>query len=113
MPSLPPHPCPPCPPTQVADLILWVGISFEQSASVEYFRRVRHILGCNGRVDKLKQVRACVFVCVCVGRLDKLKQVRVCVGGGGRGGHPGLQWRVDKLKQVRVGCVCVGGPFTL
>eukprot|EP00798_Chlamydomonas_sp_ICE-L_P014139 gene14139-20102_t len=33
-----------------ADLVLWVGISFEQSASVEYFRRVRHILGLNGRL---------------------------------------------------------------
>ena len=28
----------------VADLILWVGISFEQSASVAYFRRVRSML---------------------------------------------------------------------
>lgn len=27
-----------------ADLILWVGISFEQSASTAYFRRVRHYL---------------------------------------------------------------------
>ena len=28
----------------VADMILWVGISFQQSASTAYFRRVRHFL---------------------------------------------------------------------
>ena len=27
-----------------ADMILWVGISFQQSASTAYFRRVRHFL---------------------------------------------------------------------
>ena len=36
---------------QVADLLVWVGISFEQSASVEYFRRVRAILSSLGRLD--------------------------------------------------------------
>ena len=45
---------------QGADLILWVGISFEQSASVEYFRRVRHMLGLSGRLD-VKQVRHSTF----------------------------------------------------
>ena len=29
---------------KAADLILWVGISFEQSASTAYFRRVRAYL---------------------------------------------------------------------
>jgi len=29
---------------KAADLILWVGISFEQSASTAYFRRVRSYL---------------------------------------------------------------------
>ena len=29
---------------QQADLILWVGISFEQSASTAYFRRVSTVL---------------------------------------------------------------------
>ena len=42
--------------SQDADLVLWVGISFEQSASVEYFRRVRSLLGGCGRLDKVKQV---------------------------------------------------------
>lgn len=41
---------------QVADLILWVGISFEQSASVEYFKKARHILGSNGRLAAVRQV---------------------------------------------------------
>ncbi|KAK9839228.1 hypothetical protein WJX81_002717 [Elliptochloris bilobata] len=34
---------------KAADLILWVGISFEQSASTAYFRRVRHYLQEAGR----------------------------------------------------------------
>lgn len=29
---------------KAADLILWVGISFEQSASTVYFKKVRHFL---------------------------------------------------------------------
>ncbi|GAX79029.1 hypothetical protein CEUSTIGMA_g6469.t1 [Chlamydomonas eustigma] len=37
------------------DLILWVGISFEQSASVEYFRRVRSMLSSSGLLSKVKQ----------------------------------------------------------
>ena len=40
----------------VADLILWVGISFEQSASVDYFRRVRSML------RAAKRVEACTHV---------------------------------------------------
>ena len=31
---------------QQADLIVWVGISFEQSASTAYFRRVRLSCAC-------------------------------------------------------------------
>ncbi len=27
----------------VADLVLWVGISFQQSASTQYFRNVRNV----------------------------------------------------------------------
>lgn len=41
---------------EVADCVLWVGISFEQSASVEYFRRVRSILGSLKRLDYVTQV---------------------------------------------------------
>ena len=56
---------PPPPPThtaattlpQAADLVLWVGISFQQSASVEYFRRVRTLLGGMGRLTDVPQVR--------------------------------------------------------
>ena len=33
---------------QAADLILWVGISFQQSASTAYFRNVRHWLQVRG-----------------------------------------------------------------
>jgi hypothetical protein len=47
---------------QVADCVLWVGISFEQSASVEYFRRVRSILASLGRLHQVTQV--CFLVCV-------------------------------------------------
>lgn len=35
------------------DMILWVGISFEQSASVEYFRKVRSMLVDQQRMGKL------------------------------------------------------------
>jgi len=38
----------------VADMILWVGISFEQSASTTYFRKVRTFLreaDCTGKLD--------------------------------------------------------------
>ena len=35
---------------KTADLVLWVGISFLQSASVEHFRRVRRAMG---SVDRL------------------------------------------------------------
>ncbi len=38
-----------------ADLILWVGISFEQSASTEYFRRVRRTLQEVSRLHVCKQ----------------------------------------------------------
>jgi hypothetical protein len=41
---------------KTADLVLWVGISFHQSASVEHFRRVRRALQTVGRMDTL-QVR--------------------------------------------------------
>lgn len=40
---------------QAADLILWVGISFEQSASTAYFRRVRHALAEVGKLDSVPQ----------------------------------------------------------
>jgi NAD-dependent SIR2 family protein deacetylase len=40
---------------QAADLILWVGISFEQSASTAYFRRVRHTLAEAGKLDSVPQ----------------------------------------------------------
>eukprot|EP00803_Ostreobium_quekettii_P008684 evm.model.scf_2800.2 EVM.evm.TU.scf_2800.2 scf_2800:12862-16964(-) len=40
---------------QVADIIVWVGISFEQSASVEYFRRVSSLLATMGR-EGVRQV---------------------------------------------------------
>ncbi|KAK9807531.1 hypothetical protein WJX72_001817 [[Myrmecia] bisecta] len=39
-----------------ADMILWVGLSFEQSASTAYFRRVRHYLNEVGRLDVCRQV---------------------------------------------------------
>ncbi|KAK9901982.1 hypothetical protein WJX75_000203 [Coccomyxa subellipsoidea] len=39
-----------------ADMILWVGISFQQSASTAYFRRVRHFLQDAGRLQQCKQV---------------------------------------------------------
>lgn len=42
--------------TQAADLVLWIGISFEQSASVEYFRRVRSFLTAQGRMEHVQQV---------------------------------------------------------
>eukprot|EP00884_Botryococcus_braunii_P018026 jgi/Botrbrau1/4907/Bobra.118_1s0020.2 len=41
---------------QTADLILWVGVSFEQSASTEYFRQVRRMLQESGRLKLCKQV---------------------------------------------------------
>ncbi|WIA33871.1 hypothetical protein OEZ86_006973 [Tetradesmus obliquus] len=40
----------------VADGVLWVGISFEQSASTEYFRKVRHMLAAAGRLGSVVQV---------------------------------------------------------
>lgn len=40
----------------VADLVLWVGISFEQSASVDYFRRVRSMLRAAHRVEACTHV---------------------------------------------------------
>uniref|UniRef100_A0A7S1XCA0 Deacetylase sirtuin-type domain-containing protein n=1 Tax=Tetraselmis chuii TaxID=63592 RepID=A0A7S1XCA0_9CHLO len=38
-----------------ADMILWVGISFEQSASTTYFRKVRSFLNEQNRTDKVFQ----------------------------------------------------------
>lgn len=40
---------------QAADLILWVGISFEQSASTSYFRRARAFLHSIGRLGACAQ----------------------------------------------------------
>ncbi len=40
---------------QAADLILWVGISFEQSASTMYFRRVRQFLAQADRLATTQQ----------------------------------------------------------
>ena len=40
---------------KAADLILWTGISFQQSASTAYFRKVRHWLQEAGRLDKVVQ----------------------------------------------------------
>ena len=40
---------------QAADLILWVGISFEQSASTMYFRRVRQFLAQANRLATTQQ----------------------------------------------------------
>ena len=40
---------------QAADLILWVGISFEQSASTMYFRRVRQFLAQAERLTSTPQ----------------------------------------------------------
>ena len=39
-----------------ADLVLWVGISFQQSASVEHFRRARRMLKEAGRGDAVPQL---------------------------------------------------------
>eukprot|EP01023_Acetabularia_acetabulum_P019828 TRINITY_DN20181_c0_g1_i2.p1 TRINITY_DN20181_c0_g1~~TRINITY_DN20181_c0_g1_i2.p1 ORF type:complete len:403 (-),score=59.78 TRINITY_DN20181_c0_g1_i2:254-1387(-) len=41
---------------QVADAVLWVGISFEQSASLEYFRKVVRILQDSDRENQVKQL---------------------------------------------------------
>eukprot|EP00887_Chlorella_sp_A99_P007258 scaffold2.g7258.t1 len=40
---------------QAADLILWVGISFQQSASTQYFKKVRHWLQHVGRLGDVAQ----------------------------------------------------------
>lgn len=53
---------------QAADLVLWVGISFEQSASVEYFRRVRSFLAAQGRLEQVQQVGALMGV-LCISEL--------------------------------------------
>lgn len=39
-----------------ADLILWVGISFQQSASTAYFRKARGWLQKAGKIDRVMQV---------------------------------------------------------
>jgi len=63
---------------QAADLVLWIGISFEQSASVEYFRRVRSILASQGRLERVQQVRPAG---ASWGRLEQvLAHVRACMG---------------------------------
>jgi NAD-dependent SIR2 family protein deacetylase len=41
--------------TKAADLILWVGISFQQSASTAYFRKVRHWLQEAGKSEDVVQ----------------------------------------------------------
>eukprot|EP00899_Mesostigma_viride_P021221 jgi/Mesvir1/290/Mv13620-RA.1 len=41
---------------EAADVIIWAGISFQQSASVEYFRRVRRILQEQGRASAVPQL---------------------------------------------------------
>ncbi len=41
--------------TKAADLILWVGISFQQSASTAYFRKVRHWLQEAGKSEHVVQ----------------------------------------------------------
>ena len=40
----------------IADAVLWVGISFEQSASVEHFRRARRALQAAGRAGAVPQL---------------------------------------------------------
>lgn len=42
--------------SKAADLILWVGISFQQSASTAYFRKVRRWLQEAGRLDVVQAV---------------------------------------------------------
>lgn len=39
------------------DMVLWVGISFEQSASVEYFRKVRTALLEQNRMGKPRDLK--------------------------------------------------------
>ncbi len=51
---------------EACDLLLWVGISFEQSASVEYFKRVRQTLVSIGRLQQVKQVGLVPGRAVCV-----------------------------------------------
>lgn len=58
---------------EVCDLLLWVGISFEQSASVEYFKRVRQQLCSIGRLKQVKQV-SCM---VCAASTKSQKKVAV------------------------------------
>lgn len=41
---------------KAADLILWIGISFQQSASTSYFRKVRHWLQEESRLESVVQV---------------------------------------------------------
>lgn len=43
------------------DMILWVGISFEQSASVEYFRKVRSML-----VEQQRMGEFCIILVHCL-----------------------------------------------
>jgi len=38
-----------------ADLILWVGISFQQSASLEYFRNIQRVIKDSGKESKIVQ----------------------------------------------------------
>lgn len=40
----------------VADMVVWVGISFQQSASTHYFRRVRGLVAEAGRLGEVRQV---------------------------------------------------------
>ncbi|GFH12855.1 deacetylase sirtuin-type domain-containing protein, partial [Haematococcus lacustris] len=68
---------------QVADCVLWVGISFEQSASVEYFRRVRQVLASQGRLAACPQAiinpaeEACFNIVSSVCNVDDLQLLDV------------------------------------
>lgn len=40
---------------ETADCVLWIGLSFEQSATTSYFRRVRSALASAGRFSQVPQ----------------------------------------------------------
>jgi len=80
-----------------ADMILWVGISFEQSASTTYFRKVRTFLREQGRAEMVQQAilnpseEAHWNVVSACSNLDGMKVYEVRIAGREKNGGEGTR----------------------
>jgi hypothetical protein len=66
---------------KAADLVLWVGISFQQSASTMYFREVRAWIQVGARQDCGCRVECCASANECEGGCVGVGSAESCEGG--------------------------------